>query len=159
MGRCSLRAGCWSPMIRKESTEKRIKVYTKTGDKGASSLFNGERRSKTDQIFSALGDTDETNSHIGMAVSTLPSDLLQEDSHIRLQEWLPAVQSRLLDIGSAIATPENEFSTQARIQRVVFDEQHVQDLETWIDLMDEQLPPLKNFILPGGGQCASSLHI
>ena len=62
--------------------------------------------------------------------------------------WLPTIQSRLLDVGSALATPDNEFSSSARIQRAEFAAAHVAELEKWIDLMDSTLPPLKNFILP-----------
>lgn len=62
------------------------------------------------------------------------------------------VQSRLLDVGSAIATPKtSQRATKSKIDRVEFSKTHVDKLEKWIDGLDEQLPPLKNFILPSGG--------
>jgi len=68
-------------------------------------------------------------------------------------------QSRLMDVGSAIATPIRS-SDSKRLQRVAFDGMdHAEQLERWIDAMDEELPPLRNFILPSGGATASSLHL
>lgn len=62
---------------------------------------------------------------------------------------LEGIQSRLLDVGSAVATPSDN-SSEAKRQRVQFSASHTEDLESWIDTMDEELPPLKNFILPSG---------
>lgn len=118
-------------------------MYTKTGDKGTSSLYNGTRASKTDAVFAALGDTDELNAAIGLAREHC-AELSDVGS---LVDQLVVIQSRLLDAGSAIATPTSS-SSEAQLERVTFDEAHVEVLEEWIDEMDETLPPLKNFILP-----------
>uniref|UniRef100_A0A7S2X672 Corrinoid adenosyltransferase MMAB n=2 Tax=Lotharella oceanica TaxID=641309 RepID=A0A7S2X672_9EUKA len=71
---------------------------------------------------------------------------------------LSVIQSRLLDAGSHIATPRLS-STPERLKLVEFSEAHVDQLEAWIDQMDEDLPELKNFILPGGGHAGSALHV
>lgn len=73
---------------------------------------------------------------------------------------LEEIQSRLLDVGSAIATPLNsDRASETKINRVHFPEESVTKLEGWIDAMDEELPTLANFILPSGGLCASQLHV
>eukprot|EP00938_MAST-03A_sp_MAST-3A-sp1_P002360 g2360.t1 len=125
-------------------------LYTRTGDKGTSSLYNLERRPKDDPVFAALGDTDELNSAIGIA-----REYCDENT---LQERLAVVQSRLLDIGSAVATPPAK-SKDNKLERVKFDESHIELLEGWIDEMDNAVPPLRNFILPSGGLCATHLHL
>ncbi|KAH8550183.1 Adenosylcobalamin biosynthesis, ATP:cob(I)alamin adenosyltransferase-like protein [Umbelopsis sp. PMI_123] len=131
-----------------------MKIYTKTGDKGTSALFTGERRPKNDEVFEALGTTDELTSHLGLA-----REFCDEQNN-GLSEKLEKIQCLLQDIGSNVATPRDQ-ATEARIARTTFDEhgQYVTELERWIDEMDEHLPPLKNFILPSGGRAASSLHI
>ena len=137
-----------------------FKVYTRTGDGGSSSLFNGERRSKNDLVFAALGDTDELNASIGAARAQCE---VAATAHPTLGPMLPQldhIQSRLLDVGSAVATPRSR-SNEAQLVRAVFDEEgeETQQLERWLDAMDVQLPPLRNFILPSGGLVSSSLHV
>ena len=116
-----------------------VKVYTRTGDKGTSALYNGTRRPKNDRVFEALGNTDELNSAIGIACWHLDIP--------KLRKQLVFIQSRLLDLGSAIATPLND-STSDKLSRTLFSEAHVEQLEKDIDEMEASLPPLKNFILP-----------
>jgi ATP:cob(I)alamin adenosyltransferase len=140
------------------SSARRIRVYTKTGDKGTTSLYTGERRPKTDPIFDALGDVDELNSHIGVAREYV--SCAQKPELAPLVDYLNVIQSRLLDIGSHIATPlSSHVASAQKLERAAFDEKHIVQLESWIDLMDDQCPPLKNFILPGGGLAASTLHV
>lgn len=132
---------------------RKIKVYTKTGDAGESSLYNMERLPKVDQCFCALGDADELNAHVGLAREHCIA------SKIDLEEKLAEIQSRLLDVGSAIATPL-DTSTETQLKRAAFrGEEHTATLEEWIDTLDKELPPLKNFILPGGGFAAAQLHV
>eukprot|EP00484_Ammonia_sp_Unknown_P028591 CAMPEP_0197037402 /NCGR_PEP_ID=MMETSP1384-20130603/14626_1 /TAXON_ID=29189 /ORGANISM="Ammonia sp." /LENGTH=241 /DNA_ID=CAMNT_0042467703 /DNA_START=104 /DNA_END=829 /DNA_ORIENTATION=+ len=134
--------------------KRKIKIYTKTGDKGSSSLYNLERRSKDDPIFEALGDTDELNAAIGVARQYC----LQSNNG--LNEKLIEIQSRLMDIGSAIATPiSSEKSNESKKRHVHFAEENVSNLETWIDELDQSLPALRNFILPSGGFSSSHLHL
>lgn len=129
-----------------------FKIYTRTGDKGTSSLFNGERRPKDDDVFEALGATDELNSFIGLA----REHCITEDN--QLDDKLLQIQCMLQDIGSHVATPRTDAS-QSKIVQTQFDDQNVSELESWIDKLDETLPPLTNFILPGGGLAACHLHV
>ncbi|CAG9331184.1 MMAB_2 [Blepharisma stoltei] len=131
--------------------KRSIKIYTKTGDKGRSSLYTGERRSKDNQIFHALGNTDELNAHIGMAATACnnQSDILA---------MLTSIQSRLLDLGGCIATPKTS-ENQEKVNKMQFNPNHTQQLEQWIDGLQENLPQLKCFILPSGGEASSRLHV
>lgn len=128
------------------------KIYTKTGDKGTSALFSGERRPKDDLVFDALGTTDELSSHIGLAIA------LAEDSKHPYIAQLVRVQCILQDIGSCIATPASS-SRDSHLRKVKFSARHTVELEEWIDEYSATLPALENFILPGGGQTVSQIHV
>ncbi|KAF9903843.1 hypothetical protein EC991_003254 [Linnemannia zychae] len=130
---------------------KKSMLYTRTGDKGESSLYNGERRVKTDRIFEALGAVDELNSAIGIAHHYC------RKSENGLAEQLIEIQCNLQDIGSNIATPRNDAS-ETQLRNTAFDEGHIEKLEGWIDTLDYKLPPLRNFILPSGGESSIFLH-
>lgn len=137
------------------TTRRGMKVYTKTGDKGTSTLFSGERRPKNDDAFQALGDTDELNAQIGVAIEQ--SRLVQNEY---LPEKLESIQSRLFDLGACLATPLTTASQFKKNRTGTFDDANVSQLESWIDEMDLELPPLKCFILPSGGGLASThLHV
>ncbi|KAG6579993.1 ATP:cob(I)alamin adenosyltransferase [Phytophthora cinnamomi] len=132
-----------------------MKVYTKTGDKGTSQLFSGERRPKNDAVFQALGDTDELNAQIGVAV-----EQARAAANAFLPPKLEQIQSRLFDLGACVATPLTSASETKQRRTGVFDEANVTQLERWIDEMDAELPSLKCFILPSGGGLASThLHV
>jgi len=133
---------------------KKIRIYTRTGDKGSASLYNLKRHSKSEKVFEALGDLDELNSQIGLAIEYC----IKADNG--LQIYLTEVQSCLFDIGSQVATPLSESSSE-QIERVGFEnpESHIKKLENWIDTLDETLPPLRNFILPSGGLSSTHLHV
>jgi len=130
----------------------KISIYTKTGDEGMTSLYNGDRLSKTSEYFEALGNIDELNAVIGVAVHYC---FLEENN---LDEDLKNIQSRLLDIGASVATP-NSSSTEAQLNRTRFAPTHTGLLENKIDVLSDLLPPLKNFILPGGGLAGTHLHV
>mmetsp|Transcript_10391 Transcript_10391/g.22326 ORF Transcript_10391/g.22326 Transcript_10391/m.22326 type:complete len:213 (-) Transcript_10391:339-977(-) len=132
-------------------TEKRYKIYTKTGDSGTASLYNGQRLPKDAVYFQALGDVDELNSALGLA-----SEWCTAQPHV--QEQLAVIQSRLLDVGSAVATPATS-THQTKLQQTRFDEGATPLLETWLDELDSHLPPLFNFILPSGGKASAHLHM
>ena len=123
------------------SSATRYKVYTKTGDAGTTSLYNGERRRKDDDFFSALGDVDELNASIGLSREYCLA------ARVGIEPQLVEIQCRLLDVGSAIATPALS-SSAAQLERAKFHSGITASLEAWIDAMDAELPPLKNFILP-----------
>ncbi|EFA83951.1 hypothetical protein PPL_03021 [Heterostelium album PN500] len=132
---------------------KRSRLYTKTGDKGYSSLFNGERKPKDDDFFNALGNIDELNASLGVALEYCMID------NNGLQDYIEKIQSLMLDVGACCATPL-DTSKDSHIQKTKFSDQHVIVLERWIDLLDSKLPPLKNFIVPCGvGLASSHLHL
>lgn len=144
-------------------SRRHFKIYTRTGDGGSSMLFNGERRRKDDPIFSALGDTDELNAALGVARAQCESVVARSPAVRTLADILPqldSVQSRLLDIGSCIATPINENSSEAKLKQTAFDHKGdlTSQLEAWMDAMDTDLLPLRSFILPSGGMASASFH-
>lgn len=125
-----------------------LKIYTKTGDKGQTSLIGGTKVSKGHLRIEAYGTTDELNSYIGLC-----RDLLTDDT---CRKILLEVQDRLFTIGSSLATdPEKEPAMRLPDLK----EEDVTLLESEIDRMNEILPPMKNFILAGGDPSVSHLHI
>lgn len=125
-----------------------FKIYTKTGDKGKTSLIGGTKVSKSHLRIESYGTTDELNSFIGLVIDHL-SDV---DSSKMLRE----IQDRLFTIGSSLACdPEKE--TGMKIPDLK--EADIELLETEIDRMDASLPPMKHFILPGGHVAVSTIHI
>ncbi|GAX81471.1 hypothetical protein CEUSTIGMA_g8900.t1 [Chlamydomonas eustigma] len=132
-------------------TSSKYKIYTKTGDTGTSSLYNGQRLPKDADYFCALGDVDELNSVVGAAREFCGPECASTCSQLEV------IQSRLLDVGSAVATPNN--SSQFKLNRTRFDASSTTQLEAWIDEMDTSLPALKNFILPSGGKASVFLHM
>ncbi len=123
-----------------------MKIYTRGGDKGKTSLFGGTRVSKSAIRLHAYGTLDELNAVIGSAVadSTLPG-------HVKTQ--LLWIQSLLFQIGADLATP---LESSANILRM--DASHATTMETWIDEMETHLAPLTSFILPGGSAAGAKLH-
>ncbi|XP_076364295.1 corrinoid adenosyltransferase MMAB-like isoform X2 [Tachypleus tridentatus] len=128
------------------------KIYTRTGDGGKSSLFTGERRPKDDMVFEALGSTDELSCNIGLA------RVIAKGLTGQLDAQLEKIQCILQDIGSAVATPKSS-AREAHLRRTEFSPELVDELEEWIDKHTKHLPPLKNFILPSGGQSSAYFHV
>lgn len=125
-----------------------MKIYTKTGDKGKTSLIGGTKVSKSDLRIEAYGTTDELNSYTGLC-----RDLLADPP---TRKTLQEIQDRLFTIGSSLACdPEKE--TKMKIPDLT--ESDVELLEKEIDNMNSSLPVMKSFILPGGHPTASHLHI
>jgi cob(I)alamin adenosyltransferase len=131
-----------------------VKIYTRTGDKGTTSLFTGQRVSKSDSFIEALGEVDEGNSSIGLAISLLP----KEPFYHSIKEQLEIIQHALFDVGAALATPRTSQQTK-KIDKTRFDQEEIRLLEKWIDEMETGLPPLKTFILPGGHPAGATLHL
>jgi cob(I)alamin adenosyltransferase len=124
-----------------------MKIYTKTGDDGTTGLIGGSRVIKSDPRIEAYGTADELNALIGCAAVVAGSSLLEQ---------LRRIQGELFVIGSHLATPNGSgklYSLPA------MEEEMVRRLEIEIDQMEATLSPLKNFILPGGGECAARLHM
>jgi len=123
-----------------------MKIYTKTGDKGETSLFGGRRLPKSDIRIEAYGTVDELNSYIGLV-----RDSISDKS---TRQLLKSVQDNLFTIGSHLAT---ETSVSPYVPEIK--DAHIQPLEQAMDEMDAELPKLKNFILPGGHTTVSFCHI
>lgn len=125
-----------------------MKIYTKTGDKGKTSLIGGTKVLKSHERIEAYGTVDELNSYIGLC-----RDLIQDPS---VKSLLQEIQDRLFTIGSALACdPDKE--TKMKIPDIKENDVHL--LESEMDRMDESLVPLQQFILPGGHPTVSHIHI
>ena len=121
-----------------------MKIYTKTGDRGETSLFGGARVAKNDPRIEAYGTIDELNSFAGVARASWPSSPIDAQ--------LARIQSDLFDIGAHLASPGSTRFTGADPARIA-------ELESAIDAMESELQPLRNFILPGGCAAAAHLHV
>jgi cob(I)alamin adenosyltransferase len=134
-----------------------MKVYTKTGDAGETSLFNGARVPKHDARVEAYGTVDECNAAVGLACAHLAT-VAQPDKSDKLLLRLAAVQNRLFDLGAHLATPRDS-SSQCKLDKTAFSASAADDLEAWIDDMEAGLSPLVTFVLPGGHPSAAALHL
>lgn len=130
------------------------KIYTKTGDKGETSLYSGQRVPKNDPFIEAVGTVDECNSAIGIALAHLP----KSGPFIEVKKELEAIQHALFDVGAALATPRNR-AIHSKLEKTRFDLEASRCLEKWIDAMEEKLEPLHTFILPGGHPSGAHLHL
>ncbi|MBF8291974.1 MAG: ATP--cobalamin adenosyltransferase [Steroidobacteraceae bacterium] len=118
------------------------KIYTRTGDDGTTGLGDGSRVPKDDARVEAYGSVDECNSAIGvvLAVESLPADV---------RDVLMTIQHELFDLGGELCIPGHRAIQATQVSR----------LEQALDAFNEQLPPLKEFILPGGGTAAAACHL
>jgi cob(I)alamin adenosyltransferase len=129
------------------------KIYTRTGDDGTTGLVDGSRRSKADARMHAIGDVDEANSALGIAISALE----RSGGDASLVAGLRRIQNDLFDLGADIATPGDDFTPGEMTLRMV--QSQIDWLEAAIDAANEQLAPLTSFILPGGSEAASAMHL
>lgn len=127
-----------------------MKIYTRRGDSGETSLLGGDRVPKDDARVAAYGDVDELNSSIGQAMS------LSEDTE--LLRRLGRVQSDLFSIGAALATGDGA-TARRRTENPALPLGTIDEMERWMDEMDASLPELTNFVLPGGTPEAAALHL
>lgn len=125
------------------------KIYTRTGDDGTTGLVDGSRVAKTDARMAAIGDVDEANSAIGVAIVALGSG--------EMADALTRIQNDLFDLGADLATPGDDFTPGEMTLRIVA--RQVARLEQEIDAMNVGLAPLRSFILPGGSASAASVHL
>lgn len=126
-----------------------MKIYTKTGDKGETSLFNGRRVPKSDIRVEAYGNVDELNSYIGLITTfDIPNDV---------RKVLEEVNRVLFEIGTDLATPNDNPRKIKRVKRL--NKERINFLEEKIDHYSALLPELRNFILPGGSSESAWLHI
>jgi cob(I)alamin adenosyltransferase len=127
-----------------------LKIYTKTGDKGTTSLISGIRVAKNDARVEAYGTCDETNSMIGLALSFLEG--INFPGKEELESVYYKIQTNLFHVGAELATPKGKEVKWAVTQ------EDVEELEKQIDSWDALLPPLTNFILPGGHMSGAAFH-
>jgi cob(I)alamin adenosyltransferase len=125
-----------------------FRIYTKTGDKGGTSLIGGARVSKSHIRIESYGTVDELNSFLGMV-----GDMAQNQ---QVTGWLREIQDRLFTIGSALATDPGK---DVKMKLPDLHESDVTWLEQRIDELTEQLPEMRSFILPGGNVAASTCHV
>lgn len=126
-----------------------MKIYTKTGDKGETSLFNGTRVPKSDTRVEAYGNVDELNSYIGLITTfDIPDDV---------REVLQKINCVLFEVGTDLATPIDNSKRISKVKRLGYE--RINFLEGKIDHYSAKLPELRNFILPGGSSESAWLHI
>lgn len=126
---------------------KLTRIYTKTGDKGQTSLGDGTRLSKDALRVEAFGTVDEANAAIGVARITAKG---------KFDAMLAAIQNDLFDLGADLCVPENPDNTRSRLRLA---DSQVERLEREIDVMNAKLKPLNSFVLPGGTALAAELHL
>ncbi len=122
------------------------KIYTKTGDKGETSLGDGTRVSKTDALVEAYGTVDELNAFVGMA---------RRHADSSMDASLARIQNELFDLGADLARPLAE--NEENVLRIWSSQ--TEHLEREIDAMNGELEPLRSFVLPGGSELAARLHV
>ena len=131
-----------------------MKIYTKTGDKGTTALYGGTRVPKYTLRIEAYGTADELNSHIGL--------IRDQKIDTRTSETLLKIQNEIFTIGAMLATPPDKEKLKSGKERLnihKINEEDILFLEKEIDFMDQSLPQMTNFILPGGHQTVSFCHI
>ncbi len=131
-----------------------MKIYTKTGDKGTTALFGGTRVSKNHIRIESYGTVDELNSHIGL--------VRDQNMNQHYKDILIIIQDKLFTVGAILATDPNKAilkSGKERLNIPKISKEDIELLEREIDKMNESLPPMTNFVLPGGHQTVSFCHI
>ncbi len=126
-----------------------MKIYTKTGDGGETSLFDNTRVSKADPRVDAYGEVDELNACLGAALAAgIPEDLSAE---------LRTIQQDLFALGARLADPSERIS--GRVTKTTINDDAIARLERCIDRLDGEMPALRKFILPGGSPAGALLHL
>jgi len=126
-----------------------MKLYTRTGDQGETSLFDGTRVSKADDRVDAYGEVDELSAWLGLArASGMPPDL---------DEPLARIQRDLFALGARLADPSHKIAP--RVDKATLGAEDIERLEWLIDRFDADLPPLRRFILAGGSPAGATLHV
>jgi cob(I)alamin adenosyltransferase len=131
-----------------------MKVYTKTGDTGTTSLFGGTRVPKDHIRIESYGTVDELNSYIGL--------VRDQEMNVHYKDILVEIQDRLFTIGAILATPpekEVKKNGELRLKKLGIVESDVELLENEIDSMESELPPMTHFVLPGGHTTVSYCHL
>jgi cob(I)alamin adenosyltransferase len=127
------------------------RVYTRGGDQGETSLIGGDRVSKADPRLDCYGTVDELNAILGVVRTALEASAAGP----HLLPIIHRVQNELFNLGAELATPEPE--QRAKLPRI--EARHIDGLERDIDAVNDDLPPLKSFVLPGGGAASAQFHV
>ncbi len=132
------------------------RVYTRSGDDGKTALVGGDRVAKDDPRIAAYGEVDELNSTVGMVRALLGEPPYKGRAAAdRLDSKLAVVQQELFDLGSELATPpESAYEGMITVGK-----EHTERIESEIDELQEDLEPLRSFVLPGGGTAGATLHL
>ena len=133
-------------------------IYTRTGDDGDTALFGGGRVPKNDRRVEAYGAVDELNSFVGLALTSLADAEADADALAGVRRGLLLIQNDLFALGANLATPEGDDS-RPRPQTPDVPVARVEVMEEWIDQATEELPELRQFVLPGGTEAAAMLHV
>ena len=131
-----------------------MKIYTRTGDDGDTSLFGGGRVPKSAGRVGAYGEVDELNSFVGLALNSV--------ADVDVRGGLVLIQNDLFSLGANLATPDGDDSgggSRPRPQTPEVPVARVKAMEEWIDQANEELPELREFVLPGGTEGAAMLHV
>lgn len=131
-----------------------MKIYTRTGDRGETGLFGGQRVRKDDARVEAYGAVDELNAVLGQAAVRM--EALGDAVWL---ERLRLLQADLFTLGSRLATPAPEDGGRPNPHVPAFPAERIAEMEAWIDTAEAELPPLRNFVLPGGSPAAAALHL
>jgi cob(I)alamin adenosyltransferase len=126
-----------------------MRIYTKTGDTGETGLFDGTRVSKADPRVEAYGDVDELNAWLGVVRANKADE--------QLDKMLGTIQATLFALGAELADPRNKIA--ARVTKAALTDEHVTELESWIDTLEAGTKPLRRFILAGGTPTGALLHL
>ena len=126
-----------------------MKIYTRTGDSGETSLFDGTRVPKSEARVSTYGEVDELNAFLGLARAAT--------ADAQLAAMLESIQRDLFALGSRLADPSHKIA--GRVTKAVLTPEDIARLEGWIDTLESELPPLRRFILPGGAAAGAALHV
>ena len=126
-----------------------MKIYTRSGDAGDTALFDGTRVQKSDRRVAAYGDVDELNAWIGFAAAAGPDTAVKDQ--------LQQIQRDLFALGSRLADPAHRIA--GRVTKAAITPDDIARLEQWIDAFDDELPPLRRFILAGGAPAGAALHV
>jgi cob(I)alamin adenosyltransferase len=126
-----------------------VKIYTRTGDSGETSLFDGSRVPKSEARVSTYGDVDELNAFLGLARASVDDQ--------QLAAMLERIQRDLFALGSRLADPSHRIAE--RVTKAAVTGEDIARLESWIDTLENELQPLRRFILPGGVAAGACLHV
>jgi len=135
------------------SHNQNVKIYTRTGDAGDTGLFDGTRVLKSDPRVGSYGEVDELNAWLGFVRTEAAAGAVGT----RIPEMLEQIQRDLFGLGARLADPARRIAD--RVTKAAVSDEDISRLERWIDMLEEDLPPLRRFILAGGGRTGAALHV